>query len=848
MDAANQEIKEKIYTSGAIPVFPHFLRVFFDPEVVGRTAAETVEAHFRVCPLKAQVAAGDLARLPLPELPSAIGSDPSSLVEHALYHYALHLYHDVKHWNVLSPGEFLKEAWAAVAAMKSLDPKISHPYGTALSLLAAFLQDFGKMALDLVLPTGYVLPQDALNADALMYLHLERKHLGVDHTLAGKWLGERWQLPEPIIAAMWLHHHPVGVLDKTPYPVHFVETVALAGLVAEYGNETEASPDVFLKRHERLIRRVGIPVEELRRSLSTSSKDAPLPDTAPTRTAENSLSPAATSHPSADYTTQPAGSGTPPDLSSTDFPVRLRWRLSTADTEEELLRSFLECLRDCLREETAHLEIWGEDGCVSWFAALEETGEVIVRRGDGQNSTAPQVPQQHEPVRRPPRRARVVITLSREQGLLGEFSLHLRDASARVHISLLQGLNEACDAFVKAWHRIETKHRMAQTIEALTAALWDAEIRHRQEMLESRLEHVARVAGGAAHLINNPLAAILGRAQLLRTKCTDPETGRGLDIIIDQARRISKIVNDLLQFSARSLPKMQRIELNGLLKHFFTSVEQKLHDQKIRLVEEYAAENVWVIGDRRQLEQVLYHVTQNAVQAMPNGGVLSVRLHTDAEGPQAVILISDTGQGIEPEYLEHVFEPFFTTKETEGATGLGLPLARGIIEAHGGKIVVYSTAGAGTTCRISLPIPSDLAKATETEWKAQPETKNIQAPLFLQVGTEAALAGMEVQSRGEGSFEILKTDDMLEAQAILYAQPIKGLIVDLDSQAEELKPFLRLVAEYHKSLPVFVIGQAAHREWVEGLLRHSPLYFLECPVEPGVLVQHLTRALVRNVA
>jgi two-component system NtrC family sensor kinase len=130
-------------------------------------------------------------------------------------------------------------------------------------------------------------------------------------------------------------------------------------------------------------------------------------------------------------------------------------------------------------------------------------------------------------------------------------------------------------------------------------------------------------------------------------------------------------------------------------------VEYQLIKENVHVVCAYASEPGWVMADQDQLLQVLMNLIQNARQAMPKGGTLTLR--TFAASGSACLAVTDTGTGIPPDDLKHIFDPFFTTKPVGQGTGLGLSVSYGIIKRHGGEIRVRSESGEGTTFVVSLP-------------------------------------------------------------------------------------------------------------------------------------------------
>lgn len=220
-----------------------------------------------------------------------------------------------------------------------------------------------------------------------------------------------------------------------------------------------------------------------------------------------------------------------------------------------------------------------------------------------------------------------------------------------------------------------------------------------QKLLHSmKLASVGQLAAGVAHEINTPLTNISLITEALREKSSSGADGRKLESILEQIAIISKIVNNLLDFSRLTEPKTGEVDLSQLLEKALDMLSVKLKNVEVK--KEYRS-GLLVSGDPNQLLQVFVNLILNASQAMPHGGELSIEAKCDKGFIETII--SDTGSGIAAKDIPNVFDPFFTTKGHGRGTGLGLSIARGIIEGHGGDIRVESEVGIGSTFMIILP-------------------------------------------------------------------------------------------------------------------------------------------------
>jgi two-component system NtrC family sensor kinase len=229
----------------------------------------------------------------------------------------------------------------------------------------------------------------------------------------------------------------------------------------------------------------------------------------------------------------------------------------------------------------------------------------------------------------------------------------------------------------------------------------------RQQLTRSeRLAAVGRLAAGVAHEINNPLTGVLTFAHLLLRDAPEGSKEReDIETIIDSASRCRKIVRGLLDFSRQSEPRRSPADLNGVLREALSLTRNQARISRVNVVEETAPDLPEAVVDADQIQQVAVNLMLNAVDAMPDGGDLTVRTRAveGRDGTWVEFEVADTGVGIPPGNLERVFDPFFTTKPAGKGTGLGLAIAYGIVAEHGGRIAITSEVGRGTTARVRLP-------------------------------------------------------------------------------------------------------------------------------------------------
>ena len=253
---------------------------------------------------------------------------------------------------------------------------------------------------------------------------------------------------------------------------------------------------------------------------------------------------------------------------------------------------------------------------------------------------------------------------------------------------------------------IELNRSLEHKVQVRTAELEEKNrllVQTREELLRvEKLAAIGELAAGVAHEINNPMAIIRGNTELLQLSVPEDASNREeVDTIFQQVKRVERIVSNLLKFARREQMEHGAVRLNELLHEIVGQIGHQVSLKGIEVVEQYSERVAMVEGDGDQLRQVFTNLVLNAVQAMPDGGVLTLRSQPVQSGDLYEVKVADTGVGIALENLRQVFNPFYTTKAN--GTGLGLSVSYGIVREHGGSIDVESVPGIGSTFSVLLP-------------------------------------------------------------------------------------------------------------------------------------------------
>lgn len=230
------------------------------------------------------------------------------------------------------------------------------------------------------------------------------------------------------------------------------------------------------------------------------------------------------------------------------------------------------------------------------------------------------------------------------------------------------------------------------------------------QKLVDQYTEIARLAGGLAHEIKNPLSTIRLNMELLAEDFCQSDSPRDrramrkIGLVQRECQRLQDLLDGFLNFAKVRRLKLQPSDLNVQVTQVLDFFRPKARESKIELIDYLSSDLPMVLLDRESFHGALLNLVLNAQQAMPGGGQLVVRTYVTAHG--VALDLIDTGCGMDLETQSHAFETFYSTKH--GGSGLGLPTARKIVEAHGGSITVQSEVGRGTQFTIALPVPARL--------------------------------------------------------------------------------------------------------------------------------------------
>jgi signal transduction histidine kinase len=227
-----------------------------------------------------------------------------------------------------------------------------------------------------------------------------------------------------------------------------------------------------------------------------------------------------------------------------------------------------------------------------------------------------------------------------------------------------------------------------------------------------RLATIGQLAAGVAHELNEPLGSILGFAQLAQKTSGLPDQTKGdIEKIVNACLHARQVIQKLMMFARHKLPQKAQVNLNELVKEGLFFLERRCLRQGIEVKRSLDPELPEITADPSQLHQVLVNLVVNAIQAMPNGGTLTLK--TARTDDHVALVVEDTGVGMSNEVMKKIFIPFFTTKQVGEGVGLGLAVVHGIVTGHTGSIEVQSVLGRGSCFEVKLPVTEPASEREE---------------------------------------------------------------------------------------------------------------------------------------
>lgn len=612
------------------------------------------------------------------------------------------------------------------------------------AFVCGLLHDIGKIALDVCLPKSYTRAVEYAEQRSVCICDVEREIFGLDHTVAGKRLVSRWQLPQSIVECVWLHHqNPNDLPSSVSHPL-LVRIVLLADNLVRR-ERIGYSGYQHIDDLDAIARELGLQPEAL------AGACAQLPDRMkPFRTllglgevespvdAADSL--VAVNRRLSDINAQLMEANQRLSFRSACFDALGRFTAAVGEQDRvgDVCAAAAEALAG-LFEANRVVAFAGQSESRCLHVGYYDAGErrrsaMVVDMGQSSGGVEPIDSTQAErrkatsavlPIAPPGNgvfaapdgmdELWVRVTGERSGMPLWIIPVHTENGSGGVLIAAEEQqvapgrmATEEYASVARAVGLALSSARARVDAELMTEELLDLNRRCRaaeKQLVRMRsIAMVAEMAAGAAHELNNPLAVISGRAQMEMGYALDPERSRAMEIIIMQTQKASQIVLDLMSFAKPEPPQpiLQPVAtvFEQLLQYWGEA--SNLPADRLCVGECDAGLTVYV--DVTQLREILVAALANAIGACdPQTGCVQVNSPSRASDETVRIVVEDNGAGMSPEVLEHAFDPFYSNRPAGRGRGLGLSRAYRLAEINGGRLWIDSTPTVGTTVTIELP-------------------------------------------------------------------------------------------------------------------------------------------------
>ena len=372
-----------------------------------------------------------------------------------------------------------------------------------------------------------------------------------------------------------------------------------------------------------------------------------------------------------------------------------------------------------------------------------------------------------------------------------------------------------------------------------------------------KMRAIGVLAGGIAHDLNNNLVPIIFNTDYALGKMAGTDMEPPLSEALKAAYKAADLVEQVLEYSRQQEVSRSPLHLTPLARENLGLLQASLPEH-IALSVDYAAENDCVLANPAQIQQILLNLCRNAVQAMPEGGTLSVRLenlHLESQkgaphsglglGEHVVMTVSDTGHGIDPDITERIFEPFYTSKKKSGGTGMGLAVVHAIVSCNGGSIHVDSAPGRGTV--FSVYFPCSETPETKTLSREPAPAGRTTGRLLLVDDDAGALHAMQRVLRDAG-YEVFTADDGNEGLKEFFRARGQFDLV-LTDQSMPAMSGMEMAARILENLPdarvVICTGHVEPR--LEAQAREAGVAgFVLKPMSPRMLVENVGKYCARG--
>ena len=359
-----------------------------------------------------------------------------------------------------------------------------------------------------------------------------------------------------------------------------------------------------------------------------------------------------------------------------------------------------------------------------------------------------------------------------------------------------------------------------------------------------RLAALGELVSGVAHELNNPLTSILGYAQMV-TSLEGAERDQALNTIEQEALRASRIVRNLLAFARQHRPRVESVDINAVLRRVAEVRRYSLAMDDVT-IEMELGDLPDLLGDEYQLEQVFLQLVNNAHQAMPEGGAITIG--SELAGDRARVTVSDTGPGIPDEVAQRVFDPFFTTREVGRGSGMGLSIVYGTVTEHGGRVWIEQAPAGGARFVVELPLAPAAAEQPAPPAAEQGAPRPGRGEHILVVDDEMPIRMLAREILNASGYEAEMAASGDEALRKMEEDAYDLVLADVRMLGMDGVELYRRIGERWPQLQrrLIVITGDAGSERTAALLREEDVPYLEKPFDTTQLLRAVRELLDRG--
>jgi putative nucleotidyltransferase with HDIG domain len=636
---------------------------------------------------------------------------------------------------VLSREDLILHNLAVACCSADIAKVISPAINPRLAYLAGLLHDVGKFALGEVMPKAFSRIVEKAESIHLDLCTVEQEHFGVDHTLLGKSLAQRWHFPEPIELAVWLHHSKAATISQTMPEARIAQIVQSADSIArQLGIGRSGSYDA------------PEPIGKIAHSLQVEPGQLDQIGQGLMETVKKKARVLALDLPNATkrYCDIVHSAAAKFAKKQTDLSRENRC-LQTASADLDFTVDFLQgadsaaTAIDIAEQFASRWQRFYQTGAVCLYIVPPQTRcdasrrvrqllEAVVVEGLSHSERLIlEIPEGAEVIPKQITNDFAMLDAHDHIGWLFE-QINVDFAYNRTKLVPLLSGGTAVGAIVFELHYPGDAELFAEKFERSTSiagrVLDMAFARQRQERFAQRfaqliqrseneqigkmavnsMSALAEVAAGMAHELNNPLSVIFGRSELLAKSETDEAKKKSLIQIQDNAREASTIITDLMSFAKPDPSRITKTNTKQTLEEAVQLVKRKKNTEHIDIQIDITGDVKDVLVDSGQIASAFANIIVNSMESYPEeDGPVRIVAVMDTGGDQVRLKISDSGCGMDAETLEKAIHPFFSSKPAGRKRGMGLPFAVRLIQLNKGSFEMLSEPGKGTTVTILLP-------------------------------------------------------------------------------------------------------------------------------------------------